>query len=180
MLSLLSLSFVASLFLATTSALPAENTHVKSPRALQPTTNLLMNQALNTSSPFSPHTNLTLTSHEPYCFIDAFLPIIDHSDCLYTDYAISSDTRFGPSITEPVTWTRGARWRVRTCAIFLAPNTQRPEDTFSRLEILTQAHRVLDTCVNTPRGFRGGQVPFGNQNFRILMTRPLWNVLSED
>ena len=178
---LLPTSFVflaASVYVTFVNALPTDHASNKDTRVLQLGGDLLaLNIALNASSPLLTSTNSVFADppKEPHCFMDAFIPIINPEDCLYTDYAISNDPRFESSMTKPFRWTKRKAWTVRSCTIAVAPNVRKPDDTFSALDILVQAHRVLDKCKQSPYGLRGGYVPFGNGDFRITMVRPLSN-----
>jgi len=165
MLSILPPALATLIYLTLTSALPADHTPPRNSRALLPASNSSLTPFLHTPS-------LVLPFHEPWCFIDAFIPIITPNDCLYTDHAISTDTRTSHSMTLPITWEKGKRWRYGSCAIAVVPNAQSPRDEFSRLDILTQAHRVLEKCENAPYGFRGGVVEIGDGEFQVVMKRP--------
>ena len=169
----------ASVYVTFANALPTDHASPKDPRALQLGDHLLaLNTALNVSIPLLTPTNSLFADppKEPHCFIDAFIPLIDPKDCLYTDYAISTDPRFESSVTKPFRWTKRKAWKVRSCAIAVAPNVRKPDDTFSALDILVQAHRVLEKCEKSPYGLRGGYVPFGNGDFRVTLARPMSNV----
>jgi len=161
MFSTMPLSLATLIYLTLTSALPADHIPPRNSGAILPASN-------SSSSP-----SLVLPSHEPWCFVDAFIPIITPNDCLYTDHAISTDTRISPSITQPVTWDRGKCWIYGSCAIAVVPNAQSPRDEFSRLDILTQAHRVMEKCEKAPHGFRGGVIEIGDGKFQVLMKRPM-------
>lgn len=165
-----------------TSAFPASQAPSRATRTVPSSINLILNPALNSSAPVSTAAGHFLTGlhTDPYCFTDAFIPIIDPKDCPYTSYEISHDPKFGPSISKPLIWFRGKRWRARSCAIALVPNVQKPKDTFSRLDILTQAHRIEEKCQKAPHGFRGGFVGVGKDEFQVIMKRPVGNVPADD
>jgi len=165
MLSTIPLSLATMIYLTLASALPVDPAPPRTSRALLPASN-------SSLTPFVHTPSLILPSYEPWCFVDAFIPIITPNDCLYTDHAISTDTRISPSITQPIVWERGKRWRYGSCAIAVVPNADRPKDEFSRLDILTQAHRVLEKCEKAPHGFRGGVVEIGDGEFQVLVKRP--------
>lgn len=181
MLDFLPLTFILYSCCSIASPIPADPGSSKENRAIQSgdlPLSLPHDETASSATRPNTTTHRLTQEHEPYCFMDAWIPLINPEDCLHTEWEISIDEK-PPSITQPITLTKMRRWIVRSCAYVVVPNAPKPRDTFSKMDILGQAHRVKDKCEKSPYGFRGGFVEIGNGNFQVMIKRPTGHIASD-
>lgn len=162
-----------STFLHSANTLPTGKARPRSRPAIRLANSILFNQATNASESLSLPLDATATNQEPVCFENAWLPLIDLEDCNYAMQDLDDDTLADAPFRQPVTWTASHSWVVGTCAILLAQFTVGAHDTFPRIDIARKALDILDFCEHDPHGLRGGYLGIGNEDFRVVVRRPL-------